>query len=1521
MHQGTLMKRFSWLVELYCFLLSRPVALKRRSRGRHPVATVCQIELLEPRRLLSGSPIVAQSQAETVAPTIVAVLDGNRQIPEGGVLTSTLTSVTVVFSEDMNVTGGTAGPNSVTNPANWQITRDGVDISGQISGVAFAFNATTNQYEATLAFSSPLTSGTYQLIAQQTIQDLAGNLLDGDQNATPGGNFVRTFGITTAPATGPEFQVNTATTNNQRTYSYVPANSVAMDASGDFVVTWESKAQDGTSGYSVYAQRYNAAGVAQGSEFRVNTTIPNDQRYSAVAMDADGDFVITWTSNNQDGSLLGIYAQRYNAAGVAQGGEFRVNTTTVNDQRDSKVAMDANGDFVITWWGKDGSGWGVFAQRYNAAGLAQGGEFRVNTTTASDQYVSTVAMDADGDFVVTWMSYNNSDEPFSFGIYAQRYDAAGVKEGSEFRVNTTTAEYQLYPTIAMDPAGDFVITWTSYFQDGSKDGVFAQRFDSSGVAQGVEFQVNTYTSQFQKKSSVAMDADGDFVIAWQSDGQQGYYQIYAQRYNAAGIRQGGEFRVNTHTPEHHRYASIAMDSAGAFVVAWTDNSSLDGNLEGVFAQRYELANLPPVITGSGTLAYTENDPATSINPEIAVSDIDSGTLSDATVTITNFVAGQDVLAFTNDNSTMGNIAVASYSSGVLILTSAGSTATVAEWQSALRAVTYANTSDAPTTTARTVTFVVNDGTDSSLVLSRTISITATNDIPALSNVEPEVLPYAPNSAATQITSALTVSDPDAVISGATIQISNGYRTGDVLAFTDTATISGHFDAGTGTLTLTGTDSEASYQAALRTVTYSSTSDSPATRTIAFQVTDGVATSNSVSRLVGGSIQLVGTTLNVYGDSQLNNISVQVGVSVAVSLDGFTTTYSPAQVTAITIHGSGGDDSIYVSMIATPTTMTIYGDAGNDSIRIASTVTQGVTLDGGDGNDLLIGGGGNDILIGGNGNDLLKGGDGFDSLSGDAGDDYLYGEGNSDDLRGGDGSDTLAGGLGNDAYLFDAATTDETDTIVEQANEGVDGLYFQTLTTAVTVNLTSDAVMATMSHRLVKAGAIGQAANIETVSGGSGNDILTGNAAANFLYGNGGNDVLNGGDGDDTLAGQGGDDMYVFGDATVNQTDTVYENTGEGTDTLYFASMTTAVTVDLTSDTMLAGMAHRLVKSGSAGQAANFENVVGGSANDFITGNVANNVLSGNGGNDTLNGGAGNDTLNGGDGNDLLKGGVGSDLLKGGNQDDILQGGTDDDFLQGEGGNDSLDGGEGGDVLSGGIGNDTYLFTTALANQVDRINELAAEGTDTLNFAAVTTDLNVDLTSDNALATMDHRIVQAGAGQSANLEDVTGGSGNDQITGNAANNLLSGGNGNDTISGAAGNDILLGGAGNDVLRGISGRNILIGGSGGDVLQGGADDDLILSGTSTYETNPAVLLALLTEWASANPYQTRVDHLLGNTSGGANSIFVLSPSTVTNDTNTDYLTGDLGQDWFLANSLQDMINDKAIDEVFTHIDTWI
>jgi hypothetical protein len=104
----------------------------------------------------------------------------------------------------------------------------------------------------------------------------------------------------------PEFQVNSFTTGTQ--YSYGAA--VASDANANFVVVWTSFGQEGM-GYEVFGQRYQASGARLGGEFRVNTSSSNDQITPAKAAAADGAFVVVWNSDGQDGSGWGVFAQRF----------------------------------------------------------------------------------------------------------------------------------------------------------------------------------------------------------------------------------------------------------------------------------------------------------------------------------------------------------------------------------------------------------------------------------------------------------------------------------------------------------------------------------------------------------------------------------------------------------------------------------------------------------------------------------------------------------------------------------------------------------------------------------------------------------------------------------------------------------------------------------------------------------------------------------------------------------------------------------------------------------------------------------------------------------------------------------------------------------------------------------------------------------------------------------------------------------------------------------------------------------
>ena len=385
---------------------------------------------------------------------------------------------------------------------------------------------------------------------------------------------------------GSEFRVNT------NTFLHQQSPAVAMDSDGNFVVAWMDQTQDGSFG-GIYAQRYDNAGNPQGVEFQVSTNTYLYQQNPAVAMDSDGDFVVVWEDQLEDESFYGIYAQRYDNNAIPLGTEFRVNTNTYLHQQNPAVAMDSNGNFVVAWEDQvqDGSFYGIYAQRYDNTGAPQGVEFRVNTNTFFHQKNPSVAMDSNGNFVVTWE--DQSQDGSSSGIYAQRYDNTGAPQGAEFRVNTYTTSMQINSAVAMDSDGDFVVTWQSP-QDGSNYGVYAQRYDNTGAPQGTEFRVNTYTSIRQQNPAIAMDSDGNFVVTWEDQSQDGSgYGVYAQSYDNTGAALGTEFRVNTTTFIRQRNPAIAMDSDGDFVVTWEDQIQ-DGSNYGIYGQRYTMPPLLPI---------------------------------------------------------------------------------------------------------------------------------------------------------------------------------------------------------------------------------------------------------------------------------------------------------------------------------------------------------------------------------------------------------------------------------------------------------------------------------------------------------------------------------------------------------------------------------------------------------------------------------------------------------------------------------------------------------------------------------------------------------------------------------------------------------------------------------------------------------------------------------------------------------------------------------------------------------------
>ncbi|MYM56285.1 calcium-binding protein [Thalassovita mangrovi] len=338
-----------------------------------------------------------------------------------------------------------------------------------------------------------------------------------------------------------------------------------------------------------------------GSEFQINTYTTLSQSGASVTGLPDGGFVVTWESNGQSwdpinltGGDFSIYAQVFDANGTARGSEFQVNTVSSLQQIMPAVTGLSDGSFVITWassgqtWDPinlTGGDFGIYAQLYDANGTAQGSEFQVNTYQPDDQIFPSVAGLTGGGFVVTWTSYDQDGD--ASGIYGQAYAANGTAQGSEFRINTYTTDAQDMPSVTGLTDGGFVVTWSSTGQDGDFAGIYGQIYNADGTVQGSEFHVSTFTANAQDHSSVTGLTDGGFVVTWMSELQDGSFaSIFGQVYNADGTVQGAEFQINTHTTDMQDYPSVAGLSDGGFMVTW-ESANQDGSFSSIYGQAFD----------------------------------------------------------------------------------------------------------------------------------------------------------------------------------------------------------------------------------------------------------------------------------------------------------------------------------------------------------------------------------------------------------------------------------------------------------------------------------------------------------------------------------------------------------------------------------------------------------------------------------------------------------------------------------------------------------------------------------------------------------------------------------------------------------------------------------------------------------------------------------------------------------------------------------------------------------------------
>jgi hypothetical protein len=239
------------------------------------------------------------------------------------------------------------------------------------------------------------------------------------------------------------------------------------------------------------------------------------------------------------------------------------------------VAADSRGNFVAAWsrhLGDFGDGrrqWDVSARLFDSVGNPRGPEF-LAAGGPGDQVTPAVAMDDDGDFVIAWVNH-----PGGVGripqptIHVMRYSADGVPQGSELVLSAGATQGEVAPSVAMNAAGDFVVAWNAGFLApaplvGTRFYTFAQTVDRSGV-RGQLVKANAPdTGSAQKYTAVGIDADGDFAVLWAGYGQRG---LFARRFDASSVPREDPQLVSD-APDYYGPRAVAMDDDGDYVVAW-----------------------------------------------------------------------------------------------------------------------------------------------------------------------------------------------------------------------------------------------------------------------------------------------------------------------------------------------------------------------------------------------------------------------------------------------------------------------------------------------------------------------------------------------------------------------------------------------------------------------------------------------------------------------------------------------------------------------------------------------------------------------------------------------------------------------------------------------------------------------------------------------------------------------------------------------------------------------------------------
>ncbi|MET3334912.1 VCBS domain-containing protein [Bradyrhizobium ottawaense] len=772
---------------------------------------------------------------------------------------------------------------------------------------------------------------------------------------------------------------------------------------------------------------------------------------------ASGTVTVTITGSNDVATVSSdskSVTEGDTAAALNAGGQL---TIVDPDSGEAHVVAQSNvhgtyGDFTIDAngaWSYTGNG----AHNELTAGQQVQDQFTVTSQDGTASGIVTVTITGGNDAATV----SSDSKSVTEGDTAAALNASGQltitdPDSGEAHVVAQSNVHGTYGDFSIDANG----AW-SYTSNGAHDELTA------GQQVQDQFTVTSQDGAATGIVTVTITGSND-VATVSSDSKSVSEGDTAAALNTSGLLtivdpDSGEAHVVAQSNAHGTYGDFTIDANGAWSYAGSGAhdeltagqqvqdqftvTSQDGTASGIVTVTVTGSNDAPVLNANGgSLSYAEGQAATAIDTALILSDVDSTNLTGATVAITgNFASGQDVLGFTNQNGITGSY---NASTGVLTLTGSSS---VANYQAALRSVTYLNSGDNPSGATRTISYQVDDGqtaSHASNIVNATVTVIPVNDAPV--NTVPGA--QTTNVNTTKAITGLGIFDADS--DGASETITLSVTNGTLTVSGGTAGISG---SGTSTVTLTGTVSAINSTLA-STVNYVPTSNFAGTSTLT------MTTSDNGHSGAGGALTDVDTvTISVTSPSPFALTTGTDTVFYASGTNTVTGTQSPLTLNngdmltggsgtdTLAVSGGGlgpftfGDGAGSIGLTNFETISLSDSNSGNhtDTLTFLSTFQNGgtLTIDGsgitGNG-DLVVDASavtsGSFVIMGSSGNggdDTLKGGSGNDTINGGAGT-------GADRIVGGGGADALTGGGGNDTFAY-LAVTDAGDHVTDFNTSG------------------------------------------------------------------------------------------------------------------------------------------------------------------------------------------------------------------------------------------------------------------------------------------------------------------------------------------------------------------------------------------------------------------------------------------------------------------------------------------------------